>query len=183
MELPASDLTILEKLDDLRDSGGVEIDKDAVLDNYIDVEYKDRLDAISDPEEKEAYRKKLKKEYVSGSCKSWFDNQIEGLKDKVAQCKESLVNVKDAIVQTTASNAIPAVLTVGSASSSSNPAYTVIENKQKKKTLLTIIKQVNTAIQGILTAALLLHWVLPDAVTQIISTYVLVSSLVNAIPG
>ena len=178
-----SDTIIRSQLKRLQGSSSIKLDSDLILDNYIEVEYKDRLDAIEDKKEREKYKKKIKKEYTEGEHRNWFDNQIASLKDKLKKCEDGLANAKAAATQVVASNAVPAVITVGSASSTPNPAYTAIDNAQKKKTLLVVLKEINTAIQEVLTTALLIHWALPQAVTNFIEIYVTLSSAINAIPG
>lgn len=182
MDSPA-DIISRSQLKRLQGNSSIKIDKDAILDNYIDVEYKDRLDAIEDSKEREKYKKKLIKEYTEGEYKDWFDGQINSLKDQLKKCEDALANAKSAAQQVTASNAIPSVITVGSASSSPNPAYTAIDNAQKKKTLLVVLKDINSAIQGVISVALLIHWPLPSEVTKFIDLYIALSSLINAIPG
>lgn len=178
-----SDIATRSQIKRLQGDSSIKVDNDAILDNYIEVEYKDRLDAIEDKEEREKYKKKIKKEYTDGEHKSWFENQIASLKDQLKKCEDSLTNAKDAATQVVASNTIPAVVTVGSASSTPNPAYTAIDNAQKKKTLLCVLKDINTTIQGVLTTALLIHWILPQEVNNFIELYVTLSSVINAIPG
>ena len=178
-----SDIMARSQMKRLQGNSSIKLDNDAILDNYIEIEYKDRLDAIEDEKEREEYKKKIKKEYTDGEYKSWFENQIASLKDKLKKCEDNLTNAKDAASQIVASNTVPAVLTVGSASSTPNPAYTAIDNAQKKKTLLVVLKDINTSIQGILTTALLIHWVLPQEVNNFIEIYVTLSSVINAIPG
>ena len=178
-----SDAIIRSQLKRLQGSSSIKLDNDLILDNYIEVEYKDRLDAIEDKKEREKYKKKIKKEYTEGEHKNWFANQIASLKDKLKKCEDGLANAKAAATQVVASNAVPAVITVGSASSTPHPAYTALDNAQKKKTLLVVLKEINTAIQEVLTTALLIHWALPQSVTNFIEIYVTLSAAINAIPG
>ena len=178
-----SDIMARSQIKRLQGSSSIKLDNDAILDNYIEVEYKDRLDAIEDKKEREKYKKRIKKEYTEGEYKSWFDNQIASLNDLLKKCEDNLANAKAAATQVVASNAVPAVITVGSASSTPNPAYTAIDNAQKKKTLLCVLKGINTAIQEVLTTAMLIHWALPQEVTNFIELYVALSSVINAIPG
>ena len=178
-----SDIMARSQMKRLQGNSSIKLDNDAILDNYIEVEYKDRLDAIEDEKERKKYKKKIKKEYIEGEYKSWFDNQIASLNDQLKKCEDGLANAKDAATKVVASNAVPAVITVGSASSTPNPAYTAIDNAQKKKTLLVVLKEINTAIQEVLTTALLIHWALPQSVTNFIEIYVTLSSAINAIPG
>ena len=178
-----SDIIARAQLKRLRGSGSIEIDKDAILDNYVEVEYKDRLDTITDSKEREKYKKEITKEYLTGELKDWFQDKIDSLKDMLKRCEDTLKSAKTAITQITASNSIPAVITTGSATSVSNPAYTLIDNAQKKQTLMTVIKQINSSIQEVMAIALMLHWALPDSVVNFIELYTTISSLVNAIPG
>lgn len=78
-----SDITTRSQMRRLQEEGSIKLDNDAILDNYIEIEYKDRLDAIEDEKEREEYKKKIKKEYTDGEYKSWFENQIASLKDKL----------------------------------------------------------------------------------------------------
>ena len=178
-----SDIMARSQIKRLQGNSSIKLDKDAILDNYVEVEYKERLDAIEDPNKRKEYKKKIVKEYVDGEFKNWFDDKISELTDMLKKCEDGLANAKAAATQVTASNAIPSVITVGSASSSPNPAYTAIDNAQKKKTLLVVLKEINSAIQGVLTTALLIHWALPQSVLNFIELYVALSSVINAIPG
>lgn len=100
-----------------------------------------------------------------------------------SKLNDQLGEIQKAITQTTASNLIPSVITTGAAASVPNPAYTVIENAQKKATIKTMISAASTIAAEMLLAAIELYFELPDAVMILIDTLKSLLLLVNAIPG
>lgn len=78
---------------------------------------------------------------------------------------------------------MPSVITVGTATSTPNPAYTAIDNSQKKQNLLAVLKSVTDFLIQLFSYALLLDFVLPDSVQALVSTLATLTAIINAIPG
>ena len=105
------------------------------------------------------------------------------LKDYVEKASDSITELMTSAGKVMASNTIPAVITVGSASSTPNPAYFVIENSQKKNALLSLAKNVSGTLTLLLEAAMLIHWEIPNAVLTLIQEVTALFTLLNKIPG
>jgi hypothetical protein len=74
------------------------------------------------------------------------------------------------------------VITVGTATSTPNPAYTLIENKTKKNNLLSMLKQIGNALAQLLISALKIAFSVPIAIATLITTLASIKKTVNAIP-
>lgn len=159
------------------------LDASSVVDNYVEVEFKDTLDEIKDPEERKKMKNRFVEHYITGPGKQFIDDNIERIKFLYKQVTDSFSALQSSAAQVTALNVVPAVLTVGSATSSPNPAYYVIDNAQKKQALLAIIKSVTDFLQQLFAYAILINFVLPDSVQQLVSLLATVTSIINAIPG
>ena len=96
--------------------------------------------------------------------------------------KDQLKFVTEAAASSIASNAIPAVITVGSASSTANPAYALIENKTKKNQLLAMLKQIGAFLVSLLKSAIEIAFAVPAAVISLIKTLTTAKKAVNSIP-
>ena len=77
---------------------------------------------------------------------------------------------------------IPSVITVGTATSTPNPAYTLIENKTKKNQLLAMLKNISSCLVNLLKAAVTIAFPIPAVVLTLIQTLTTVKKTVNAIP-
>ena len=113
-----------------------------IVDNFIDVKYGRQLSDIEDREERDTLRAQWKNYYMNGDGRTIIEMEINSIKANFSAAKDGLITAQEAVLMTTATNAIPSVLTTGAAASVPNPAYTLLENKQKKNTLLTILKQI-----------------------------------------
>ena len=167
-----------EALANLRGSISVPgLDPSSVVDKYCEVEFKESLDNAATPEKREEMKKKFVDYYITGPGKSFIDECI------YKQAKEGLESLQTSVAKVTASNAIPSVLTTGSATSTANPAWTVIENSQKKNSLASIIKSVTDFLSGVLRYCILLHFEVPSPIMATITLLGTVSGLIDAIPG
>lgn len=156
---------------------------DTVVDNYVETEFKDTLDGITDPEERQKTKNRFVEHYITGPGKQFVEDTIQQLKYFYKQAYDGLQSLQSSIAKVTASNAIPAVITVGSASSTPNPAYTAIDNSQKKHSLMAILKSITDFLQKLFAYAILIDFVLPQEVQVLVTTLATVTSLINAIPG
>lgn len=171
-------------LDQLRT--GTEIpglDPKSIVDNYVETEFKDTLDVVKDEEERKKTKEKFVQHYITGPGKRFIDDNIAHIKYLYKQVTDGVSSLRYSATQITASNAIPAVITTGSASSVPNPAYTAIDNAQKKKALLAIIKSVTDFLQQLFAYAILINFILPASVQALVVTLATVTSIINAIPG
>lgn len=158
------------------------LDLDTIADNFVETKYGSELSAITDADEREALRKKWQDYYKTGEGKEMLTVEIDNIKAQYGAAQAQLENVKTAAASAVASNTIPAVLTVGSATSSPNPAYTVIENKTKKNQLQATLKQVEGNFCSLLKSAITICFPIPAVVTAAISTLATTKKTVNSIP-
>lgn len=158
------------------------LDLDSVVDNFVDVKYGKELSEIKDEEQRKKLRKKWVDYYTKGEGKENMMIEIDSIKSNYSAAKDQLQFVADATVSSTASNAVPAVITVGSASSTPNPAYTLIENKTKKNQLLAMLKSVGAFLINLLKSAVAICFAVPAAVISLIKTLTTTKKAVNSIP-
>lgn len=173
----------LEKL--INDEGGESLpglEFEPVVNNFIDVKFKDQLEAAETEEDREELRNSLLKYYMNEG-KEEITQNINMIKQSYSAAKSGLESILTSALKTTASNAIPSVITVGTATSTPNPAYTVIENSQKKNSLLTTLKSISSFIVNMLISAIKIAFELPAAAMALITTLSSVKSTINAIPG
>ena len=155
----------------------------SIADGYVETEFKDTLDAAKDPEERKKIKDEFVQHYITGPGKQFIEENVEKIKYLYKQVQDSLTALQKSAAQVTTLNAVPAVLTVGSATSSPNPAFYVIDNAQKKQALLSLIKTVTDFLQQLFAYALLIDFVLPSSVQTLVQTLAIVTSIINAIPG
>lgn len=182
MNVTSSDIVAQAQLKRLRGSG-VSINEDSVIENYVSVEYKDYLDSISNEKDREKKKKEIIKWYKEGDGSTFMSDAISKLKDYAQKAKESLENLTTSATKTLSMSAVPAVITVGSASSSPNPAYTILDGSSKKNSLLTILKTTNDYLIKIMELAILIHWAIPESVLNMVELLATLTNLINSIPG
>lgn len=176
----------LDAMNELINSdGAVELpglDLDTVAETFVQSKYGKELDAIEDAEE----RKKLKEQWVdyykNGEGKAGLQMEINTIKSNFGAATDQLKFVAEAAASSIASNMIPSVITVGTATSTPNPAYTLIENKTKKNQLLAMLKNISSCLVNLLKAAVTIAFPIPAAVLTLIQTLTTVKKTVNAIP-
>lgn len=183
MSNDGNDLMTKDALKRLRSSGGVPIDSNKIIDNYCEVEFKESLDECKTPDEREKLKKRYVECYTKGDGKTFMDETLAKLQDYVAQAKDGLKDLQEGAVKITTSNVVPAVITTGSATSVPNPVYTAIDNAQKKRTLLVLVKTCSRTVTSIVELAVLIHWALPTEVLTLIELIGVVTKILENIPG
>lgn len=153
-----------------------------VAENYVNTRYKPQLDAYEDEKMREELRKKWVEYYTEGDGKTVIQMEIASIKANFAAVKESLKSIKTSVGQQIASNAVPSVLTVGAATSTPNPAYTILDNIQKKEALKAQLKTIGNMIVELLKSAVSIAFPIPDAVGVVIETFKTTKQVVNTIP-
>lgn len=177
----------IKAMDELINSDGTielpGLSLDEVVENFVETKYGEELKAVSTKEEREKLREKWINYYKEGEGKQAIQMEINNIKAQYGAAKDQLTYVADAAASAVASNAIPSVITVGSASSSPNPAYTIIENKTKKNQLLAMLKQIGASLVSLLKSAVSIAFAVPEAVITLIKTLTTVKKTVNSIPA
>lgn len=155
---------------------------DEVAETFVQMKYGENLNAISDEEERESLRNKWIDYYKNGEGKITMQVEINSIKANFGAATDQLKFVAEAAASSVASNAIPSVITVGTATSAPNPAYTFIENKTKKNQLLAMLKNIGACLVNLLKSAIKIGFSIPDAVLTLIQTLTTVKKTVNSIP-
>lgn len=154
---------------------------DYVSDLIIDSEYNDDLETLP-PDQIEVERKKMK-DYLTGSGSTFIQQQINKIQNLFDSISEQVDTIQTAITQTTASNAIPSTLVAGAATGAPNPAYTVIDNSQKKNSILSIISIAVSQGNELKSTAESIHFPLPNSITTVINTLQTLKDAAGSIPG
>lgn len=172
-----------QALSDLINAEGFDIpglDKESVLSNYVEVKHQGELDKL-EGEEREKEKQRLIELYEN-MAGNFFDYCIMQIKLKyqaiVEGCEQMLQSISSAI----SSTVIPSVLTVGTATSTANPAYTVLENQQKKNNFKAILKNLSLMMADLLQMAINILFIVPDAVISLIETLTTTKQVIETIP-
>lgn len=158
------------------------LELDSVAENFVNEKYGVKLEEIENKKEREKLRKKWLTYYKEGEGKQTMLIGISEIKSLYGAAENQLSLVAEAAKSAVASNSIPSVITVGSASSTPNLAYVYTENKTKKNQLLAMLKQVGVFLVNLLKAAAEIAFAIPQAVLDLIKTAAEVEKSVNAIP-
>lgn len=153
-----------------------------VVENFVDTKYGAELAQIADTEEREKLRQQWIDYYMEGDGKAVMELEIANIKASVGAAKDQLKMVGEAAESSVASNAIPAVITVGTATSTANPGYALIENKTKKNQLLAMLKSIGAFLVNALKSMVAILFPIPDMVIALIQLLKTTKQTVNAIP-
>lgn len=177
----------LDAMDELINSdGAVELpglDLDTIARNFVETKYGKQLESIEDAKVKEQLKNQWLEYYTKGEGKAMLQVEINTIKANFSAAKDQLTFVAEAAASSVASNMIPSVITVGTATSTPNPAYTIIENKTKKNQLLAMLKNISACLVNLLKSAMSIAFVIPEIVLTLITTLTTVKKTVNAIPA
>lgn len=158
------------------------LDLDTVAETFVQSKYGKELDAIEDVEEREKLKEQWVDYYKNGEGKVGLQMEINTIKANFGAATDQLKFVEEAAASSIASNMIPSVITVGTATSTPNPAYALIENKTKKNQLLAMLKNISSCLVNLLKAAVTIAFPIPAVVLILIQTLTTVKKTVNAIP-
>lgn len=155
-------------------------EREKLVDSYVSATCKEAIDNADD---KQAYKQKMVDYYTTGAGAAGIDNMINDFNESYVSFTEGFDDLKTSIAQTTASNAVPAVIVAGSATGTANPAYTAIDNAQKKHVLKMNLRTLKMHAKKMLNAAVGLNYEVPDGLISTIDTVSSLSSSIDAIPG
>lgn len=177
------DLNTKKLLDKMRGDGGIPINKDSLIRNYCEVEFKDSLDECPTQEKRDALMDRYVEHYSTGDGSAFMDTTIAKIKDYAKKASDGVKEMTTSASKIMASNAVPSVITTGSAASVPNPAHFAIENAQKKNALLALAKSVIGTLTLLLETAILVHWAVPNEILTIIQGVTALTAILNNIPG
>lgn len=157
------------------------LDFESVIDNLVEINYKEKLDYITNPDERKRVKDELL-EYYRTNAKQSIQEKINDIKSAFSTIKTQVAAIPEAVTNAVSSNALPSVITVGTATSTPNPAYYLLDNANKKNTLLSMIKTGEEAAVKLLNAAINICFQVPDTVMTTINSLTTVKAAVNSIP-
>lgn len=140
-------------------------------------------EAIDQAEDAVAYTEQMVEYYTVGIGKQTIDTLVNDFNEAYSDLKSGIEDINTAIANTTASNAIPAVIVAGSATGAPNPAYAAIDNIQKKHVLQMNLRGLKKSARKMLTTAANIGFEVPDTVMNMIDGLAEVSKTIDSIPG
>ena len=161
-----SNQTLIDKLVNLNGGCDIELDKSKITENLIQKKYGTQLNSFIYPDERQAYLTQTRQFYTQGAGSDAINDYMNQFKQNYANYRQGIAKIKTSAVNITASNAIPAVITTGAATSVSNPAYTAIDNLQKLTALQSSLSVVINVVISMLSAAAALYLTLPKSLTD-----------------
>lgn len=172
----------IQALNELISSEGGAVDMpgltvEEVAPNFVEVKYGAQL------KESPEMREQWEDYYTKGEGREGLELEIADIKANVGAANMQLEAVKEAAASAVASSGIPSVITVGSASSTANPVYEIIEARTKKKQLEATLKTSSVFLINALKAMASIAYPVPTAVATLISTLATCKDAVNKIPS
>lgn len=167
----------------LEDSGGFSLpglDFDSIVNNLVEKRHGSFLNELS-PLERQNKEKEII-EYYNTTASNEINSNIAKIKKSYSLINNQIVTLQESIVGVTASNAIPSVITTGSAASVPNPAYALLENKQKVGTLKSLIETTSSSFVELLDSSLKIDFELPDSILTLIETFKTLKQSLSNIP-
>lgn len=142
---------------------------DEVVPTLVDKKHAKELQGIQNPKDREDKRNELIDYYKNDAGREMVDGEINTIKMNFSALKSQLESVKKSVQSTISQAAVPAVITVGSASSSPNPAYSVLDAKSKRDNLLALLKTASIAAAAMLISSQKLGFSIPQEVVALIT--------------
>lgn len=155
------------------------LDFDSIVNNLIEKRYA-FLKELS-PSERQKKEEEII-EYYNTTASNEINSNIAKIKKSYSSINNQIITLQESIAGATASNAIPSVITTGSAASVPNPAYALMENKQKVGTLKSLIETTSSSFVELLDSSLKIDFELPDSILTLIETFKTLKQSLSNIP-
>jgi|LakMenEpi03Aug12_release.lakeMendotaPanAssembly.Ray.scaffolds.fasta_scaffold1067553_1 hypothetical protein len=186
----------LQKMDDLIAALGKEtkfpvpgLDKDKIIEEIAKNNeqlsgYSEELDRQKEtgektPEEAEEEKKKILDDFKK-TLEPSVNEQVAVIQNNYTLIQKSTKQLTENVASAIASTAIPPA--IGAPPVAPNPAYAVVENKQKKNLLLSILSTMKKAFLDLIAAARKIAFPLPDSVLTLGESIGKLESVVATIP-
>jgi hypothetical protein len=161
----------------LGDTSGLTIpglDTDSIIENLAskNTQLQNLINETKDPAQKKA----IKDRYVS-EIKPYIQEQITIIKMTYKDVKEGAINVIDSVAVIIAAALVPPALPAGP-----NPAYVILDGKQKLAILSNSLAALLNSYRQMLQAAINIEFELPDAVLDLGKTLAKAQGALNTIP-
>lgn len=186
--MPQDTATIQEvqqALQDLINAEGYDIpglDKETVLDYYVEEKYKNELSALDNDQEARNKEKERLKNYCRETMGNFFDYLISQAKITFQAVKDGVEQLKDSVMEAVTETTLPVVVVVGQATATNNPAYTASQSKQKKNNFKVMLKNLGILIAQLLWFFMLMCTPIPYYIMTIIQIFTEVKKLIETIP-
>ncbi|BEG61631.1 hypothetical protein [Coprobacter fastidiosus] len=151
----------------------------SVRDNYIQINHKEQLEAL----EEEA-REKLNiqlQEYYDNIMKNKFETAIYIIKMNFNSIVVGLKMIAEMTADAISSVLIPSV--ISTPPSTPNPAYTALENKQKKNNMLNLLKNIATMFLTLLQTMIEIAFPCPKFILDMLETLKTTKKAVDTVPA
>lgn len=156
---------------------------DEVVPTLVDKKHARELQSISNSKDREEKRKELIDYYKNDAGREMVDGEINTIKMNFAALKSQLESVKKSVQSTISQASVPAVITVGSASSSPNPAYSILDAKSKRDNLLALLKTASISAATMLISSQKLGFSIPQEVVALITLLSQTKKIVKKLGG
>lgn len=165
----------------LLDSGSAPLPSESVIiEGYVKALHQQAIDEAENIQEAKDFYIDY---YTNGPGAAGIKSMISDFKNKYAELKNGIDDLKVSITQITASNAMPSVITTGAAASVPNPSHFMIENAQKKRSVQVQVRALAGVAAKVLEASDMLCMGVPSAILTLIYTLITVKKTVESIPG
>lgn len=133
---------------------------------FVDKKHARELESISNSQDRAVKRDELISYYLNGTGREAIDEEINNIKINFSSVRSQLSLINKSIESTVQQAAVPAVLTVGAATSSPNPAYTVLDAKGKRDNLAAMLKTVSMSLAKLLMSAAKINFPIPSEISS-----------------
>lgn len=155
------------------------LDRASIVNNIVNVKYGAQLDLMTDPDARAVEAAKLQT-YLYDTCADFFNTAIQEIQAIADSIYDVCVSARKAAENIVASNAIPAV--ISTPPSSPNVAYTLIDNRQKKASIISLLKEGLAQMAQLEAVAQTISFTLPANVTALTTALNAILDIANAIP-
>lgn len=156
---------------------------DEVVPTLVDKKHAKELQSIANLKDREDKRNELIDYYNNGAGREMVNGEINTIKMNFSALKFQLESINKSVQSTISQAAVPAVITVGSASSSPNPAYSILDAKSKRDNLLALLKTASISAAAMLISSQKLGFSIPQEVVALITLLSQTKKIVKKLGG
>lgn len=149
------------------------LDYETISDKFADEQEKKYPAYKLTKEEREEKRKELKE-----SVKDKIDENITIIKTGFKHAKTNLDSINSTLKSFATTTSTPSVL----GTVAPNPAWTILDTKQKIISIKAILSQISVVLVSLLLAAKTINYEIPKAIESVITLFATVSNAVALIP-
>lgn len=157
------------------------LDFDTIADGMIESNetYKAVLDGAETPEERQIIKNNYLK-VIKETAKAFIQQNIAIIKSSFNEITQGVLSLSEAIIAMTASALMPPA--IGAPPVAPNPAYVLLQNKEKKNTLMITVNGLMKTFLGLLMAAVAIYFEVPDSIMGLLQTILSIKETISLIP-